>query len=53
MEQEVIWTCKITVKVRGHSDATSSGGGSALHLHKQEQFPIADLQALPWDFWFS
>lgn len=48
MEQEVIWTCKITLKGRGHSDATtSSGSGSALHLHKQEQFPIADLQALP------
>lgn len=45
MEQEAIWTCKITPKVRGHSDATSTG--SALHLHKQEQFPIADLQALP------
>lgn len=47
MVQEISWTCKIPHKGRGHSDASSAGGSSAHHLHKQEQFPIADLQALP------
>ena len=37
-------------KGRGHSDGT--GGSSEHHLHKEEQFPIADLQALPRDFGF-